>query len=127
MMNIRMMFLLLFGLAVVLGITVFFFHKNPQLQQLALNATSPQTTLPESGNHLLNRVSNRPDRQQQPVDVWLVWLDKQVEFQTEAFLDSVKKERPYYLESVKAEIDYIKAELREAFERKAEELRKEYY
>ena len=113
------MFLLLFGLAVVLGIVIFFVSQNTQL-----SATSPQAALPESGNHLLNRVSNNTDRQQQPVDVWRVWLDKQVEIQTDAFLESVKKERPYYLESVKAQVDYIKAELSEVFERKAEELKK---
>jgi len=113
------MFLLLFGLAVVLGIVVFFlFHKNTQL-----SVTSPQSVLTEGGDHLLNRVSNNTDRQQQPVDVWRVWLDKQVEIQLDAFLESVKKEKPYYLESVKAQIDEIKSEVIEAFAKKAEALK----
>ena len=107
----------------VLGIVAFFlFHNNPQLRQGLPNGTSQQVALPDGTNDFLNR--DNSDNQQRPVDVWHVWLDKQVEIQTDAFLESVKKEKPYYLESVTAQVDEIKSELREAFERKAEELKK---
>ena len=113
-----------FGLLVVfLGIFAFFvFYNNPQLRQVLPSATSQQT-LSESSNDFPPRASNNTDSQQQPVDIWRVWVDKQVELQTAAFLESVEKETPYYLASIESQVDEIKLELREAFERKAEEFK----
>jgi hypothetical protein len=113
-----------FGLLVVLSIAAFFlYHNNPQLRQVLPSATSQQAALPDGTNDFLNRVSHNAGSQQQPVDVWRVWMDKQVELQTDAFLESVEKERPYYLASAESQVDAIKLELREAFERKAEEFK----
>ncbi|RKU14845.1 hypothetical protein C6501_07700 [Candidatus Poribacteria bacterium] len=76
-MNIRKTFLRLFGLLAVLSVVAFFlFHQGPQLQHLLPSTTSQQAASPEAGNDSLNRASNNIDGQQQPVDVWRVWLDK---------------------------------------------------
>ena len=114
--------LLWFSVFSVLGIVIFLAHLGgqlPNIQDSALQRVKHNETVGDFPNLVISKAN----KGQQLVDPWDVWLDEQVEVQTEVFLERLKAERPYDLASAETQIDHIKAQIRGAFEREADKLK----
>lgn len=119
--------LLWFSVFSVLGVVIFLSHIGRQSQNFkdtASQRTKPRESVGDFSNYGADK-TNKLQRSLDAWDVWDVWLDEQVEVQTEAFLERLNIEKPYDLASAEAQIDHIKAQIRNAFEREAGKL-KEY-
>lgn len=112
-----------FLLLPILSIAAFFlFRSNSQLQHLRITASQP-TQQHKKADNVPSLVRDKTDKLHQSVDPWDVWLNDQVEVQTEAFLIAIEAEMPYELMLVKEQINDIKSQIRAAFEREAEKLK----
>lgn len=112
-----------FLLLPILSIAAFFlFRSNSQLQHLPITASQP-TQQHKKADNVPSLVRDKTDKLHQSVDPWDVWLNDQVEVQTEAFLIAIEAEMPYELMLVKEQINDIKSQIRAAFEREAEKLK----
>ena len=116
-MNLRKVFLCLF-FSFFCVVVFFMFYNNVRWEHSGERSTSQEGALSISGKDSSIRVSHAAG-DQVPVDAWDVWLEQQVDLQTEAFLASVQKEHPYYFESVISQVDVIKSELGEVFAKEA--------
>ena len=115
--------LLWFSVFSVLGIIIFLLCTGPLLQNPE-DPTLQRIKHRQTFGDFPNQITSKTYKLQQPVDAWAAWIDEQVEVQTEVFLEMLKIERPYDLASAEAQIDHIKAQIRGAFEREADKLKK---
>ena len=67
----------------------------------------------------------RQNKKELNTDPWESWLDEQTEIQTEVLLEAIGNQMPHALEDAQSQIETLRAQTRETFERLAKQLKED--